>query len=393
MDPLFLETVEKQHTFKTWLNVARADQLQKDGDYISLTVNQQPILITKSQGELRAFYNVCRHHAAQIVDDNTQGNLSAHGRFVCPYHGWEYSVEGRLTKAHKMKGCQAFSAKEFGLNALPVMQVGLFIFVNFSPARGRDIHADLPDLHTIHGMLADTQYEQLRHVRSKQYDLQCNWKVFIDNYLDGGYHVSVAHPALAGALDLSQYKHQPLQHSYLQTCPSLPSSARLGGATACKEALYLYQYPNVCLNRYGQWLDTNIVYPLGPERCRVLFDWYAHPSVPDSEIDRSLQESEVVQQEDIFLCERVQKGLQSDGYNVGRYAPSLEGTLLSLRAYYFLFYAVCVSRGRVLVPPVAAQGLPGLFAQQKITLMLQFSLIIRAVSCSLFALEYTHVTL
>eukprot|EP01031_Cornospumella_fuschlensis_P034189 gene34189-41387_t len=327
LDPQFLSEVEQQHTFKTWLNVARADQLQREGDYLSLTVLGQPILITRGgQGQLKAFYNVCRHHAAQIVDDNVQGSMSAQDRFVCPYHGWEYNVDGRLTKAHKMKGCENFSAKNFGLNSLPVAQVGLFIYVNFSPSKSQDIHADLPDLQEVHALLRDTQYEQLRHVHSKSYELDCNWKVFIDNYLDGGYHVSVAHPALAAALDLQKYTRRALRHSYVQACPSRPESARLaGGAEACREALYIFQYPNVCVNRYGQWLDTNIVFPLGAQRCRVLFDWFAHPSVSDSEVQRSLRDSEVVQQEDIFLCERVQKGLRSDGYEVGRYAPSLEG--------------------------------------------------------------------
>jgi choline monooxygenase len=328
-DPLFLEQVEKKHTFKTWMNVGQTHQLKEEGDYCAVTVMDQPLLLTRSKGEIRAFYNVCRHHAAQIVDSNTSGRLCMEKgeRFSCPYHGWEYTADGRLAKAVSMKGCKNFSARDFGLRALPVDVLGPWIYVNLGGGEGK--LTDQPDVRLISDMLEESRYRDLRYVKSATYHFNCNWKVYIDNYLDGGYHVGVAHPKLAKELNLDAYKRYPTQgHDfYLQTCPSSGTASSTNRVEG--EALYIYQYPNVCINRYGQWMDINIVYPTGPSSTAVQFHWYADGALLDcstaGSIEQSLKDSEQVQVEDMELCERVQRGLVSDGYEVGRYAPSLEG--------------------------------------------------------------------
>ena len=112
------------------------------------------------------------------------------------------------------------------------------------------------------------------------------------------------------------------------------------------KAYYLFHYPNLCINRYGKWMDTNIVYPLGPDKCIVEFEWYVEEDMigniekeEEKEVvkknlylDECIEESEIVQFEDIHLCERVQKGLNSTGYRgrEGRYAPNMEAGKLIL---------------------------------------------------------------
>jgi len=97
-----------------------------------------------------------------------------------------------------------------------------------------------------------------------------------------------------------------------------------------KAALYVYHYPNLMINRYGSWMDTNIVYPNGPDNCIVDFEWYYDTENGDINsqdcIDECIRQSEKVQEEDIWLCERVQKGLRSSAYKgrEGRYMPSFE---------------------------------------------------------------------
>jgi choline monooxygenase len=94
------------------------------------------------------------------------------------------------------------------------------------------------------------------------------------------------------------------------------------------EALYYFLYPNFCVNRYGQWMDTNIVIPTGPRTCDVIIEWYADEEVLQdrSTVEACIAASEQVQMEDIWLCERVQIGLESAAYRgrEGRYAPTLE---------------------------------------------------------------------
>eukprot|EP01040_Poterioochromonas_malhamensis_P011293 gene11293-12302_t len=328
----FLEKVEKQHTFRGWLNVGHTHALKKEGDYLAVTVVDQPIVVVKTKTGYNAFYNVCRHHAAQICDEG-YGSIGSNPqtcRFTCPYHGWQYNIEGKLTKAIQMKGCEGFAAKDFGLLPLPLQIIGPWIYINFSPDHNANIQQDLPDLPEMTAMLDSTHYQDLVHYTSRSYTINCNWKVFIDNYLDGGYHVPVAHKDLSANLDLKQYERKSYQTFHLQTCPSSSASdndTRVSGGNPGALAYYIYQYPNICINRYGQWLDTNIVWPTGPQQCVVQFDWFIHPSLlaDRKAVDDSIEKSDKVQQEDVWLCERVQKGINSRGYDVGRYSPLYEG--------------------------------------------------------------------
>ncbi|KAM1328998.1 hypothetical protein ACFX2F_013206 [Malus domestica] len=95
------------------------------------------------------------------------------------------------------------------------------------------------------------------------------------------------------------------------------------------KALYAFVYPNFMINRYGPWMDTNLVLPLGPRKCQVRFDYFIEASLKDDRdfIERSLKDSERVQTEDVMLCEGVQRGLESPAYNIGRYAPTVENAM------------------------------------------------------------------
>lgn len=332
-DNQFYEKVEKQQTFRRWLNVGSAHALKEDGDYIAMTVFDQPIVVVKSPKGFNAFYNVCRHHAAQICDEGV-GSLGSNPqtcRFVCPYHGWEYNIDGRLTKAVQMKGSEGFSAKEFGLHPLPVQIVGPWIYVNFNPNKNNNIHEDLPDLFELTNMLHVTESHELVYYTSRSYTIDCNWKVFIDNYLDGGYHVPIAHKDLTTNLDMKKYQRKSSQNFFIQTCGTTSSSSevndRISGGKSGSTVHYIYQYPNTAINRYGKWMDTNVVWPLGPNRCIVHFDWFVHPSLLDDQegLEKAIAASDKVQMEDVWLSERVQKGIKSFGYDVGRYSPHYEG--------------------------------------------------------------------
>lgn len=253
-----------------------------------------------------------------------------------------------------MKGCKDFSPKNFNLNPIQLDRLGPWVYIKLGNAASlpadpvaavtTSLLDDCPDLATMHEMLSKTDYEGLVPVRYRSYHLNCNWKVFVDNYLDGGYHVPVAHPGLSADLELASYTRKGFDSFYLQSCPAKKevkgsvdhnekkptvdgASSRISGGAEDSEALYIFQYPNIMINRYGQWMDTNIVWPRGVNECVVDFVWYAHPDLvlTPSVIEEGIAASDQVQQEDVWLCERVQNGLQSDGYDTGRYAPALEG--------------------------------------------------------------------
>ncbi|KAK1275701.1 hypothetical protein QJS04_geneDACA004079 [Acorus gramineus] len=154
-----------------------------------------------------------------------------------------------------------------------------------------------------------------------------NMNVFCDNYLDGGYHVPYAHPGLASGLRFNSYSTECFEKVSIQSCESTPVEKggdfdRLGS-----KALYAFIYPNFMINRYGPWMDTNLVLPLGASKCQVIFDYFLDSATLKDDqifIEKSLEESERVQVEDIALCEGVQKGLESPAYCSGRYAPTVE---------------------------------------------------------------------
>ncbi|KAH9616530.1 hypothetical protein KSS87_019433 [Heliosperma pusillum] len=229
--------------------------------------------------------------------------------------GWTYGLGGSLLRAPRITGLQKFDPKEFGLLPIKVVTWGPFVVVNVSASPDE---ADSQNLETewlgncsqlLSGNGVDSS---LSYICRREYTLECNWKVFCDNYLDGGYHVPYAHKNLASGLDLDSYSTQIFERVSIQRCGgSSAENDRLGST-----ALYAFVYPNFMINRYGPWMDTNLVLPLGPRKCKVVFDYFLDGSLKDDEafIDKSLKDSEQVQMEDIILCEGVQRGLESPAY-------------------------------------------------------------------------------
>lgn len=204
---------------------------------------------------------------------------------------------------------------------------GPFVLLNMDSevSSNRDLHDDViatdwlgscSELLRLNGVDSS-----LNFICRREYTIECNWKVFCDNYLDGGYHVPYAHKSLASGLQLDSYSTTMFEKVSIQRCESGDDSDRLGST-----ALYAYIYPNFMINRYGPWMDTNLVIPLGPRKCVVVFDYFLEDSLRDDKdfVERSLVDSEQVQLEDITLCEGVQRGIESPAYNSGRYAPAVE---------------------------------------------------------------------
>ncbi|KAL3162879.1 hypothetical protein ABBQ32_009329 [Trebouxia sp. C0010 RCD-2024] len=312
---------------KSWLWMGEASKLQQPGDFITSLVTDRPfVACIDQQGQLKAYHNVCRHHAAAVCDD-AQGNTQ---QFACPYHGWVYGLDGRLQKASKLKGIKNFKASDMGLLPVSVDTWGGFALIQ----TGKDRAISLRDWLGSGGdamQRAGISLAGMRHVHSRTYHLHCNWKVFCDNYLDGGYHVPFAHKELASGLQMDSYTSSLYERLSVQSCGPQRASVqtpdqRLGGQSAA----YAFVYPNLMLNRYGPWLDLNVVEPTGPQTCTVRFEYFLQEGFsPDKGyLQESLEASETVQQEDVKLCEAVQRGLKSPAYDTGRYAPSVEGPML-----------------------------------------------------------------
>jgi len=164
--------------------------------------------------------------------------------------------------------------------------------------------------------------EKLYYFDRRIYTLNCNWKVYVDNYLDGGYHVPHAHKGLSSVVEYTKYTIENFERSCLQSSPLDTAGAADSaiGTTRQGHAFYLWVYPNFMINAYSGVMDTNLVLPLGVNRCAVIFDYYfADISAAAAQQHRdSIAVSERVQDEDMAICDSVQRGLGSRAYVAGR---------------------------------------------------------------------------
>eukprot|EP01013_Petalomonas_cantuscygni_P007398 TRINITY_DN1923_c0_g2_i1.p1 TRINITY_DN1923_c0_g2~~TRINITY_DN1923_c0_g2_i1.p1 ORF type:complete len:487 (-),score=71.15 TRINITY_DN1923_c0_g2_i1:407-1867(-) len=421
------ESVFRAETSSSWHLVAYTDLLTSPGDYVAAEFLDEPLLVVRQKDHtIRAFVNICRHHAAVLAGPSCRakrqhapsggvlqdgrtltdrggligdrrfpqlgsagrflGSVSQSGfRFVCPYHGWQYSEDGRLALATEMRGIEDFRPRDYGLLSLPCfVMAGRFVWVRMPPSardagiaafvdgkfsrastacggscRNRDCHAAagaqeqrardaaavdfdrrvLPASEALQGAPCG-DLSGLRYCGSRTYRLACNWKVFVDNYLDGGCHVKYAHPALAAQLEEGSYRTfvRPEERMSVQTCQPLSGPGRGSGEDPDRiggGAVYVYMYPHVMINRYGHAMDVNIVVPTGPDTCDVVFDFFFEEGSAgggdafdaDRDLAAALAASDAVQQEDGQLCARVMAGLRSESSvyaTGGRYVPSRE---------------------------------------------------------------------
>jgi len=312
-----IAALERASVFSsTWQVVGRADQVRNNGEFFTAELAGEPLLVARGEdGQLRAFYNVCRHHAAAVVTE-------AHGcakQFRCPYHGWTYGIDGALKGMVEFDGVCNFDRAKNGLVPVRVDTWENFVFVNLDghAAPLRDFLGVVPDL------VAPLELAKKLHFFDRRiYTLNCNWKVYVDNYLDGGYHVPHAHKGLSSVIEYTKYTIENFERACLQSSPLSSDSDSEAGVAATRQgrAFYLWLYPNFMINAYEGVMDTNLVLPLGVNRCAVVFDYYFADisAAAESRNRESIVVSEKVQYEDEAICDAVQRGLGSRAYVAGR---------------------------------------------------------------------------
>ena len=296
--------------------MGRAEQVPEPGQYITREIAGEPILVVRgSDRVLRGFFNVCRHHAAAVLTQ-PEGKVQ---NLRCPYHGWTYSLKGALILTPEFGGVSNFDRAANGLVPVQTAVWNNWVFVKLKSGD--------PSLEDFLGKNLLERFEPLNLERlswfePRTYTLNCNWKVFVDNYLDGGYHVPHIHGGLSSVLDNSAYAVEAGEHFCLQSSPISTDRSETPTAAVRKgdRALYYWIYPNFMINIYDQVMDTNLVIPRGVDQTEVIFDYY-FADVSDRARKGSLASiavSEEIQKEDVVICESVQRGLASRAYKTGR---------------------------------------------------------------------------
>jgi choline monooxygenase len=345
-DPRVLDLERRTVFSRSWQVAARVEQLADAGRFVTceLPSGEPIVLVRGTDGVLRGFFNVCRHHAAAVVaaPEGTAANLR------CPYHGWTYGLDGALKGTPDFSGVCNFDRSANGLVPVDTGLWEQWVFVRLTPEGptldefiGADVSARFPS--------ADVS--RLRWMERRSYTVDCNWKVFVDNYLDGGYHVPHLHKGLDSVLDYSTYTIENGERFCLQSSPMVAAGAdeRTGAVRTGERAIYLWLYPNLMINCYAGAMDTNLVLPRGPDRTEVVFDFF-FADVSAAARARNLASiavSEQIQDEDVGICASVQRGLHSRAYTAGRLSVRREA---GEQLFHRLLYDDLTS------PPNAAAG-------------------------------------
>jgi choline monooxygenase len=292
--------------------------------YFTAEVAGEPIIVVRDkQGTLHAFSNVCRHRAGPIALGSGCKNV-----LRCQYHGWTYTLDGKLIGTPDVEGVEFFDRSTMGMVPLRVETWEQFIFVNFdtgAPPLGEFL-GEIPQ------QAAGFEFAGLEFAERRDYVIDCNWKVYVDNYLEG-YHIPIAHPGLMKELDYANYRTDTFRYHSQQFAPIRAMKSGDAGERAyapgsgLQEALYFWIFPNLMLNIYPDNISTNLIVPLSQDKTLTIFEWFFHAAKSQQNqerIVRAIAFSDEVQQEDIVLCNNVQKGLHSATYDRGRYSVKRE---------------------------------------------------------------------
>lgn len=297
----------------TWQLVARQDQLAQDGCYVTVRVGFENVVVVNSDGVIKAFSAVCRHRAGAVAS-----GCGKTTRLICQYHNWMYSLDGKLINAPEFNGVENFKKEDVALPPWQVGQWGPLIFVARQPLMSfAEFMGKIP------GELEYFSPAHVVHAKTKDYPVRCNWKVYVDNYLEG-YHLQAVHPELSRELDYGRYEVVTHKWYSSQQAPA-KNTAQFYADGNTPGAHYFWLYPNLMLNIYQGLIQTNVVIPIDNESCVVRFEWYIKNGEMTSEkLDELVQFSDLIQEQDRLICESVQQNLASQDYSQGRYSVRRE---------------------------------------------------------------------
>src|SRR4051812_29640349 len=297
-DPVYLELERERIFARTWQLVGHVAQVRESGQFFTAEIGNDAVVILRDGAQLRGFYNICLHRAGPVAYGCGKRNT-----LQCKYHGWTYRLDGTLLRAPEMEGVEHFRPDEMHLLPVQVAPWGPLVFANLDAKAPPllDVLEDVPR------RVAPFRCEDMTYVTRKEWDIACNWKVYVDNYLEG-YHLPVVHPGLHKELDYENYTVEPhryfsIQHAPLRAVHGGNPDRRYDPAkTDVAEAGYGWLFPNMMLNGYMGQMKTNVVIPVGHDRCGVVFEWFPTnpPADPagDAEWTKLLAFSDEIQDED-----------------------------------------------------------------------------------------------
>jgi Rieske 2Fe-2S family protein len=347
--------IEKERIFcREWIVACRAEELPNPGDHLVLDVLGESVLLVRNrEGELRAFYNVCRHRGTRLCRAPGEaveasrtllaGGVTAGRLIVCPYHQWSYDFNGALVAAPHLGAGTGFNKQEFNLYPVAVDTWGGFVFLNLTPSQAQPLAAQLG---AIPERLQRYPLAGLRIGATIRYEVAANWKILCENYNEC-YHCGGVHPELcavvpafreAGGAGLEWARGIPHREgAYTFTSSGTTARRAFPGLDADEQVRHKGElvYPNLFLSVACDHIAAFILQPRSPERtdiaCHFLFETH--------EIDKAAFDPsdavdfwDLVNRQDWTVCEAVQNGIRARVHAYGYYAP-MEDWALDIRRY------------------------------------------------------------
>ena len=317
--------LEKERVFKReWLAIDRVESFQNPGDYKAFRIVDEPILVCcDNSGQLNGFRNVCRHRGVEVAVG--AGNLK---HFSCPYHAWEYDLNGRLTRATYPEDIKGYDLGRCRLPPVRLETWGGFVFIN--------LDNNAPSLLESHGeILAQCEFLNMQNTRLARtcvIEPACNWKLIGENVWDI-YHLGVVH-ANSFARDFNprdfEFHLMPkgaFYGNYRSQSLAAPDGKSLFGTMPWLDVDESFAFgaqipPTFSILARHDAFYSLITEPTGPDKCRIVVytllpEAYFDQTGFDERADQYGDFIELIIQEDNDMLASIQVGINSEVFDPG----------------------------------------------------------------------------
>lgn len=331
---------EQQELFgKEWFCVGHTAEIPKRGDTKMVDVGSQSFILTRDKkNNVNAFYNVCRHRGAKLIENEDSVNRK---RLNCPYHWWSYRLTGELVSTPFFES-DNFSKGNYGLLKLRVETWNGLIFIN----QDKDALPFSTKFEQLTKRFENYPLSEMNILGSNTYEVDIDWKLLAENFMEW-YHVAPVHPELAkfstpdahsmwdGYGQYVGFMTHPVTNSGgpadLDLFHPTPYSNKFDQETA----FFYHLFPNVSVTIYPHSVYTLVMLPMGPGKTKETLYLLQHPeSRLENDSDEQFRAKAdallgfvtKVNDEDIWVCKKVAKGLRNSQYRGGRFQPDMEQT-------------------------------------------------------------------
>lgn len=337
-----VQAAERDAIFmKHWIAVGAADRVRQVGDHFDTTIIGQPVLVVRDDEGVRAFSNVCMHRGTLLCVGvgNTQ-------EFVCPNHGWRYSLDGSLIESPWFDRVADFDPADAGLRPLAAHVWSGIIFVNLNPdpAPFEEILADEPPGLASYGM------DALRCVETRTYEFPGNWKLTAENLCEA-YHIPFVHGTLEGSLPLEDFVYQVNEGMFstwsyenrdggpLEVLGEHGRRPVIGGleGTELTSMRYWRLFPNLQLLCSPDHVAILVVLPGDVGASTLSVSVLAVE--PSADVEDVWEPLDKAMKEDARIVGRMQQGLAATAFDIGRLAVPFENNVFHFHQLLTRFLA------------------------------------------------------